>query len=232
MKCESADNQEGKKEKMDDSPIEILDDDDEDSNTSAVRKAEPIEVDDELPDLVKPEEKPEEKPKKEEPPPQPVKEEVVKKEEQIIEEPESSQLAHRARKSTGGSRFKNLPNPKQAQSGPPVCHVLAAKEEEEKQDRPGTRSLFLDGTSCYIMDAKSMGNIGRYLNHSCTPNVFVQNIFVDTHDLRFPWVAFFAGQYIRAGTELTWDYNYEVGSVPDKVLYCYCGSPMCRGRLL
>ena len=39
-------------------------------------------------------------------------------------------------------------------------------------------------------------------------------------------------RYIRAGTELTWDYNYEVGSVPDKVLYCYCGSPMCRGRLL
>ncbi|CAL1548494.1 unnamed protein product [Lymnaea stagnalis] len=82
------------------------------------------------------------------------------------------------------------------------------------------------------MDAKLMGNLGRYLNHSCSPNVFVQNIFVDTHDLRFPWVAFFAGQYIRAGTELTWDYNYEVGSVPDKVLYCYCGSATCRGRLL
>ena len=38
--------------------------------------------------------------------------------------------------------------------------------------------------------------------------------------------------HIRAGTELTWDYNYEVGSVPGKVLYCYCGSAECRGRLL
>ena len=29
------------------------------------------------------------------------------------------------------------------------------------------------------------GNIGRYLNHSCDPNVFVQNVFVESHDLRF-----------------------------------------------
>ncbi|XP_054712461.1 histone-lysine N-methyltransferase SETDB1-like [Uloborus diversus] len=84
----------------------------------------------------------------------------------------------------------------------------------------------------YIMDAKSKGNIGRYLNHSCNPNVFVQNVFVDTHDLRFPWVSFFAQNFILAGTELTWDYNYEVGSVTNKVMYCYCDSSNCRGRLL
>lgn len=44
------------------------------------------------------------------------------------------------------------------------------------------------------------------------------------------WVLFC--RYVRAGTELTWDYNYEVGSVAGKVLYCYCGSSECRGRLL
>ena len=37
---------------------------------------------------------------------------------------------------------------------------------------------------------------------------------------------------IRAGTELTWDYNYEVGSVEGKELLCCCGSTECRGRLL
>lgn len=71
-----------------------------------------------------------------------------------------------------------------------------------------------------------------FLQHSCQPNVFVQNVFVDTHDVRFPWVAFFALTHIKAGSELTWDYNYDVGSVPDKVLYCYCNSAECRGRLL
>ncbi|KAI5636816.1 SET domain-containing protein [Phthorimaea operculella] len=87
------------------------------------------------------------------------------------------------------------------------------------------RSLFGRDEACYIMDAKVQGNIGRYLNHSCSPNVFVQNVFVDTHDPRFPWVAFFALSHIRAGTELTWNYNYDVGSVPGKALYCYCGAP-------
>ncbi|CAG4967281.1 unnamed protein product [Colias eurytheme] len=94
------------------------------------------------------------------------------------------------------------------------------------------RTLYGEDEACYIMDAKVQGNIGRYLNHSCCPNVFVQNVFVDTHDPRFPWVAFFALTHIRAGKELTWNYNYDVGSVPGKVLYCHCGEPNCRGRLL
>jgi len=37
---------------------------------------------------------------------------------------------------------------------------------------------------------------------------------------------------IRAGTELTWDYNYEIGSVPGRTINCYCGSTKCRKRLL
>ena len=43
---------------------------------------------------------------------------------------------------------------------------VAEAEEEEQKSKVGTRSYFLDSSSCYIMDAKSMGNIGRYLNVS------------------------------------------------------------------
>ncbi|XP_046862056.1 histone-lysine N-methyltransferase SETDB1-like [Xenia sp. Carnegie-2017] len=93
-----------------------------------------------------------------------------------------------------------------------------------------TRSLFGE-EHCYVIDA-TFGNCGRFLNHSCSPNLFVQNVFVDTHDVRFPWVAFFAQTNIKAGSELTWDYMYEVGSVSNKSLYCLCGSAICRGRLL
>ncbi|KAK2184505.1 hypothetical protein NP493_262g01000 [Ridgeia piscesae] len=153
----------------------------------------------------------------------------------------------RTTRSQTQSRFSNLPDPKSQKhispqqnptidtpTGQPkkidfVDTVLSPSPE--KRPTISTRPYFGEEFS-YVMDAKSMGNLGRYLNHSCTPNVFVQNVFVDTHDLRFPWIAFFAAQYIRAGTELTWDYNYEVGSVPGKVLYCYCGSAECRGRLL
>lgn len=67
---------------------------------------------------------------------------------------------------------------------------------------------------------------------------------------RFPWIAFFASTFVRAGGELCWDYNYEVtqkwvqneqkvissqsqvGSIPGKELYCSCGSEYCRGKLL
>ncbi|KAI4886848.1 hypothetical protein NFI96_021447, partial [Prochilodus magdalenae] len=109
------------------------------------------------------------------------------------------------------------------------------KTPQEKKDslcRRSTRSLFNNEKACYLIDTKQEGNLGRYINHSCSPNLFVQNVFVDTHDLRFPWVAFFSSKRIRAGTELTWDYGYEVGSVEGKVLLCCCGSTECTGRLL
>lgn len=91
---------------------------------------------------------------------------------------------------------------------------------------------FMEDSSVFIMDAKILGNIGRYFNHSCAPNIFVQNVFVDTYDLRFPWIAFFSNHAIKAGTELCWDYNYTIGSVQDRVLYCHCNASNCRGRLL
>ncbi|XP_060676823.1 histone-lysine N-methyltransferase SETDB1-B isoform X3 [Hemiscyllium ocellatum] len=116
-------------------------------------------------------------------------------------------------------------------------HGIAVKTSNMDKGEGGsgyrsTRQFYDGEESCYIIDAKLEGNLGRYLNHSCSPNLFVQNVFVDTHDLRFPWVAFFASKRIRAGTELTWDYNYEVGSVEGKQLLCCCGSTECRGRLL
>lgn len=91
---------------------------------------------------------------------------------------------------------------------------------------------YLNDPRIFIMDAKLCGNIGRFFNHSCSPNVFVQNVFVDTYDLRFPWLAFFSINSIRAGTELSWDYQYTVGSVPGKVIFCRCGSANCRKRLI
>ncbi len=106
------------------------------------------------------------------------------------------------------------------------------KPKEPKPKLTSTRKFFGAEEDVYIMDAKSIGNIGRYLNHSCRPNIFVQNCFVDTHDLRFPWVAFFAMEHIRAGQELCWDYCYIVDQVQGKEIYCQCGAQNCRGRLL
>ena len=91
---------------------------------------------------------------------------------------------------------------------------------------------YFEQPKVYIIDAKNCGNISRFLNHSCSPNVFIQNVFIETQDLRYPQTAIFTLNSIKAGSELTWDYNYQVGSIKGRQLYCYCKSAKCRGRLI
>jgi len=73
--------------------------------------------------------------------------------------------------------------------------------------------------------------VARFFNHSCEPNMAKQVVFVDSQDVRVPKVAFFALWDIPAKTELTYDYNYQIGSVEGKSLACNCGAETCRGRL-
>ncbi|XP_067849544.1 uncharacterized protein phf11 [Heptranchias perlo] len=96
---------------------------------------------------------------------------------------------------------------------------------------PRTCSGDEQGDCCYFLDATEEGNIGRFINHSCDPNLIVQSVFVDTHDKNFPWVAFFTTRYIKAGSELTWDYSYSTGNRPEEEIPCLCGSVNCRNSI-
>jgi len=126
---------------------------------------------------------------------------------------------------------KNLQNTNTNIDGKHELSKLNTQQNVESKHKSLLKYLDND-CSIYTMDTKVCGNIGRYFNHSCDPNIFIQNVFIDTHDLRFPWVAYFALSNIPAGTELGWDYNYIVGSVKNKRLMCHCGSKKCKGRLL
>lgn len=84
----------------------------------------------------------------------------------------------------------------------------------------------------FTLDARVRGNVGRFFNHSCDPNSFVQNVFINTHDLRFPHVAFFAQKSIKAMEEITWNYNYKMGCMEGRRIDCHCGASNCRGRIL
>ena len=90
-----------------------------------------------------------------------------------------------------------------------------AEEEDENTPIEKTKA-FLEyqqanyDPGIFVMDAHLKGNVSRFYNHSCSPNVFVQNVFLESRDVRFPWVAFFTATNIKAGTELVWDYSYEV----------------------
>lgn len=129
-------------------------------------------------------------------------------------------------------RKKNFQNTNTKSNGTHQLSKLNIKQNDYKSQQKSIRSYLDKDSSVYIIDAKTKGNVGRYFNHSCDPNIFFQNVFVDTHDLRFPWVAYFALTSITAGTELTLNYGYAIGSVKEKILKCYCESKNCKGRLL
>lgn len=88
----------------------------------------------------------------------------------------------------------------------------------------------------FTIDAAEFGNVGRFINHSCSPNIIAQNVLSDHHDTRMPHIMFFAADNIPPLQELTYDYNYEIDQVFDsdgniKRKYCYCGSAECTGRM-
>ena len=74
-----------------------------------------------------------------------------------------------------------------------------------------------------FVDATKKGNLGRFCNHSCNPNCYVDKWVVDDK-LR---MGIFAERKIKAGEELVFNYNVDrYGANPQP---CYCGEPNCTG---
>lgn len=88
------------------------------------------------------------------------------------------------------------------------------------------------GSHDFTLDARVQGNVGRFFNHSCDPNSHCQTVFIETHDLRFPVVAFFSNKLIKALDEITWNYNYKMGAIEGRRIDCHCGASNCKGRIL
>jgi histone-lysine N-methyltransferase SUV39H len=81
----------------------------------------------------------------------------------------------------------------------------------------------------YVVDAKSKGGVGRFMNHSCEPNCHVRPMFIWGRDETLPEIGFFASRDIKDGEELTFDYFGDQktnGTHP-----CECNAPNCKGYL-
>lgn len=73
------------------------------------------------------------------------------------------------------------------------------------------------------VDATRKGGVGRFINHSCEPNCETQKWTVNGEVT----IGLFTKLDVAAGTELTFDYNFQ--RYGDKPVKCLCGAPSCRG---
>ncbi|KAI3914859.1 hypothetical protein MKX01_018028 [Papaver californicum] len=88
----------------------------------------------------------------------------------------------------------------------------------------------------FCVDAGPVGNVGRFINHSCDPNLFVQCVLSSHQNIKLAQVMLFAAENIPPLQELACDYSYPVGSVLEadgnvKEMACHCGASICRVRL-
>ena len=137
-------------------------------------------------------------------------------------------------------------------AGEPVAdylgEIVSTEEAEVRQkrcDEAGGMNYLLVlrehvGERCVrtSIDPTAIGGVARTINHSCAPNLACSVV----RDCSLvPAVRFSAAQPIRAGTELTFDYEDLFGAEPagEKAAggdaagrtACLCGAPSCRGRL-
>ncbi|KAF5911642.1 hypothetical protein HPG69_007398 [Diceros bicornis minor] len=80
----------------------------------------------------------------------------------------------------------------------------------------------------YCIDARFYGNVSRFINHHCEPNLVPVRVFMSHQDLRFPRIAFFSTRLIQAGEQLGFDYGERFWDIKGKLFSCRCGSPKCR----
>ncbi|KAF3327254.1 histone-lysine N-methyltransferase, H3 lysine-9 specific SUVH1-like isoform X2 [Carex littledalei] len=85
-----------------------------------------------------------------------------------------------------------------------------------------------------VISAKFVGNMSRFINHSCDPNLFWQLVRYRQWEGRYTHVMFFALKHIPPLTELTYDYNGDIEwswgrGFRAKTKRCLCGAANCRG---
>ncbi|XP_064489072.1 histone-lysine N-methyltransferase SETMAR-like isoform X2 [Ornithodoros turicata] len=84
------------------------------------------------------------------------------------------------------------------------------------------------GTTTIVVDPSKVGNAGRFLNHSCNPNLVM--IPVRTECV-VPELALFATCDVSPFTELCFDYSGGSLEVREGLRKCCCGDVSCRGWL-
>uniref|UniRef100_A0A8C7U258 Euchromatic histone-lysine N-methyltransferase 1b n=1 Tax=Oncorhynchus mykiss TaxID=8022 RepID=A0A8C7U258_ONCMY len=109
-----------------------------------------------------------------------------------------------------------------------VGEIISDAEADVRENDSYLFNLDSKEGDVYCIDARFYGNISRFINHMCEPNLFPCRVFTAHQDLRFPHIAFFACETIKAGEELGFDYGDHFWDIKGKHFSCECGSPKCK----
>ncbi|XP_066569342.1 histone-lysine N-methyltransferase EHMT1 isoform X2 [Amia ocellicauda] len=109
-----------------------------------------------------------------------------------------------------------------------VGEIISDTEADVREDDSYLFDLDNKVGDVYCIDARFYGNISRFINHMCEPNLFPVRAFTSHQDLRFPRIAFFSTKDIAAGEELGFDYGDRFWEIKSKYFSCQCCSAKCK----
>ncbi|XP_065573683.1 histone-lysine N-methyltransferase SUV39H2-like [Artemia franciscana] len=91
--------------------------------------------------------------------------------------------------------------------------VITSAEADIRGHTPDDRFYYYDldyndtENPPYTIDASKMGNMARFINHSCDPNLIVRSAWIETLDPDVPRLMLFSKRLIKKGEEVTFDYR-------------------------
>ncbi|XP_033732382.1 uncharacterized protein LOC117321879 isoform X2 [Pecten maximus] len=109
-----------------------------------------------------------------------------------------------------------------------IGELISDSEADSREDDSYLFDLDNRDGDTYCIDARRYGNISRFINHLCEPNLIPVKVFVEHQDLRFPRICFFSSRDIKADEELGFDYGEKFWMIKWKQFTCACGSPKCK----
>uniref|UniRef100_A0A670I5B2 [histone H3]-lysine(9) N-methyltransferase n=1 Tax=Podarcis muralis TaxID=64176 RepID=A0A670I5B2_PODMU len=109
-----------------------------------------------------------------------------------------------------------------------VGELISDAEADVREDDSYLFDLDNKDGEVYCIDARYYGNVSRFINHLCDPNIIPVRVFMLHQDLRFPRIAFFSSRDIQTGEELGFDYGDRFWDIKSKYFTCQCGSEKCK----
>uniref|UniRef100_A0A4W6G587 Euchromatic histone-lysine N-methyltransferase 1a n=1 Tax=Lates calcarifer TaxID=8187 RepID=A0A4W6G587_LATCA len=109
-----------------------------------------------------------------------------------------------------------------------IGEIITDAEADKRENDSFLFTLDNKVGDVHCIDARLFGNIGRFINHLCEPNLLAVRVFTMHQDLRFPRIAFFSSRPIKAGDQIGFDYGDHYWRVKSKYFSCQCGSLKCR----